>query len=92
MSTGGVRIALSYANWQCRLYCYQWRHPGEYEVVLTGDAGPAYPFQCAACGAQTSMDGNGDRFHDEADRTSTASEPDLESAAKPEVDAKRRTG
>ena len=82
---------MSYANWQCRLYGHHWRHPGEYEVVLTGDAGLAHPFQCEACGAQMVMDGNGDRFHDEPHRTSTAAEPDLESAAEPEVDAERRT-
>ncbi|WP_290810738.1 hypothetical protein [Halovivax sp.] len=83
---------MSYANWQCRLYGHQWRHPGEYEVVLTSDVGPAYPFQCEACGARMSMNGNGDRFHDEPDRTSSASEPDLESAAEPDVDARRLTG
>ena len=86
MGTGGVRVGMSYANWQCRLYGHRWRHPGEYEVVVTGDAAPAYPFRCESCDARMFVDGNGDRFRDEPDRAPGKSETDLESAADPEPD------
>ena len=82
---------MSYANWQCRLYGHRWRHPGEYEVVVTDDATPAYPFTCESCDAHMLVDGNGDRFRGKLDRSSGEPETDLDSATDPELDAERRT-
>ena len=40
----------------CRLYGHQWRHPGEYEVVVRADATAVYPFECSTCGSRQVWD------------------------------------
>ena len=40
----------------CRLYGHQWRHPGQYEVVVRADATPAFPFECSICGSRQVWD------------------------------------
>ncbi len=40
----------------CRLYGHQWRHPGQYEVVVRADATAVYPFECSICGSQQLSD------------------------------------
>ena len=76
---------MTYGDWPCRLYGHQWHHQGEYEVVLTDDSGPTYPFRCVACEARMYVDGNGDRHDGNTDREPGAPEPDLEAATDPEV-------
>ena len=83
---------MRYVNWQCHLYGHQWRHPGEYEVVLTRGSDTSYQFLCDACDARMSLDGNGDRSHGEPDRASGTFEPDQQSTADPEVDARPEDG
>ena len=79
---------MRYLNWQCRLYGHGWRHPGAYEVVLTADSAPTYPFQCDACGALMVLDGNGDRSHGDPERAYGKPEPPLEPPVDPTVDTK----
>ena len=73
-------------GWHCRLYGHQWRHPGEYEVVLVDDRVPAYPFQCAVCEAEMLRDADGSELYPET--IATAPEPELESETEPELDAR----
>ena len=68
-------------SWHCRFYGHQWRHPGEYEVVLVDDRVPAYPFQCAVCEVEVLRDADGAELQPET--VSTALEPETE----PELDA-----
>ena len=72
-------------SWHCRLYGHQWRHPGEYEVLLVDDRVPAYPFQCAVCETEVLRDANGSELHPET--ISTTPEPELESEAEPELES-----
>lgn len=65
-------------KWQCYLYGHQWRHPGEYEVVLAESTDPAYPFQCALCGRETLVDGKGVRRSDVRDLPPAERERELE--------------
>ena len=72
-------------SWQCRLYGHQWRHPGEYEVVLVGDTEPAYPFECAVCGNEMLVDAIGSGPTDEVDVLPTDTGPELETAPESDV-------
>ena len=92
MRADAVGIGMRYVNWQCRLYGHQWRHQGEYEVVLTGGSDTSFPFRCDACDARMSLDGNGDRSHGEPYRASGTLEPELQSPAEPDCDARPEDG
>lgn len=76
-------------NWQCRLYGHQWRHPGEYEVVLLEDTVPAYPFQCAVCDAEMLRGPDGTDLRPdlpESPSLDVESKPELETGSEPELD------
>ena len=79
-------------NWQCRLYGHQWRHPGEYEVVVVDEGVSAYPFQCAACGNEMVVDGNGGRHLDVRDSMLGDTGPELDSATERDVVDESRDG
>ncbi len=74
--------------WHCRLYGHQWRHPGTYEVHLTGNGVPAYPFQCAICDSDMLLETRSDEHPvPETGRLETPSTSDLEDATTSELEA-----
>lgn len=58
---------MRYSAWQCRLYGHTWRHPGEYEVVLSRANGPVYPVVCPHCGSERYQAPSGERVALEVD-------------------------
>jgi hypothetical protein len=76
-------------NWQCRLYGHQWRHPGQYEVILTEGAVPAYPFRCAVCESEMLLDGGDERRSPTPGATTDEPEPRSEIGSEHESPVER---
>lgn len=46
-------------NFQCLLYGHEWRHPGEFAVVLSKEHGPVHQFQCTRCETERGLQSTG---------------------------------
>ena len=74
-------------NLLCRLYGHQWRHPGQYEVVVRTDASPVYPFECSICGSRQVSDLTSPARSRELLEAGSAGLEEDRAATEPELDA-----